>query len=292
MARASGDRDLEFLGGFFAAFCAAERGDVVVARERMRHLQPVLDATRNFYFRFLVDRLTVSLDVLTGSPDMQLAIDALANRYADRHADTAGTWSVQTGALALQAGRLGSLTDAIRTMIGESAVPSNWTAAYGLALLASDDRDAAADVLDTCPRPAMDYLWLTTQQSLADLAAGLQRTDVCERLLDELMPFRGQLGITSTGAACYGLVCRTLGQLALVVGQLDLAIELLDEAVARADVIGAPYEATVARRLLAQALSTDGRRTGEVGHLVAAASALATEHGFAGERRELERLAI
>ncbi|MCU1360787.1 MAG: hypothetical protein JWN99_2076, partial [Ilumatobacteraceae bacterium] len=102
-----------------------------------------------------------------------------------------------------------------------------------------------------------------------------------------LMPFRGQLGITSTGAACYGLVSRTLGQAALVAGRLDLAIELLDEAVRQADAIGAPFEATSARRHLAQALLAAGQRIDEVETLVAVAVAMATAHGFEGERHEL-----
>jgi hypothetical protein len=82
-------------------------------------------------------------------------------------------------------------------------------------------------------------------------------------------------------------VSRTLGQLALVAGQVDSAIELLDEAVADADVIGAPFEATSARRHLAVTLLTAGRRLDEVESLVATAAALAAEHGFAGEQREL-----
>ena len=177
-------------------------------------------------------------------------------------------------------------------MITESTVASNWTAGYGLALLANGDRAGADAVLDSCPQPPMDYLWMTTSLSMAELAAGLGRVEACGRLLADLMPFRGRLGITSTGASCSGLVSRTLGQLALVAGHLDLAIDLLDEAVAQADAMGAPFEAASARRHLAQALSSAGERLGDVPSLVAAAGALADTHGFAGERRELERLEL
>jgi class 3 adenylate cyclase len=292
MARASGDVDLEFLGGFYSAFCAAERGELAVARQRLAQLGGAIDASRNFYFRFLVDRLTVSFDLLTGAPEMQRAIDDLATRYADRHADTVGTWSVQTGMLANQHGRLGSLADAIRRMVADSPVASNWTPAYGLALLANGDRTGAAVVLDAFTPPPMDYLWLSTMQSVADLAAGLGRADVCADLLGELAPFRGRLGITSSGAACYGLVSRTLGRLALAAGRTELAVELLDEAVAQADAIGAPFEATSSRRLLALALLAAGRRLDEVETLVASAHALAVEQGFAAEERELSNVVV
>jgi hypothetical protein len=127
-------------------------------------------------------------------------------------------------------------------------------------------------------------------QSVADLAAGLGRADVCERLVTVLLPFRGQLGITSTGAACYGLVSRTLGLLALTIGRHSLAIELLDEAVAQADGMPAPFDATSARRHLARALSESGQRLDQVERLLAEATATAAEHGFAGEQRELAAL--
>lgn len=250
MARASGDLELEFLGGFFTAFCAAERGEVADARHRLDQLTDVVTASRNFYFGFMVDRFLVSLNLLTGHPDMQAQIDALAAEYADSHADTTRTWAVQTGVLALQEGRLGDLSETLRVMLADSNLPASWQAAYGLALLFNGDNDAAGRALDGCPPPPLDYLWLCTQQATADLAIGLGRTERCAQLLEELLPFRGQLGIVSSGSACSGLVSRTLGQLALASGRPALAIELLTEALAQAEAIGAPYEMATARECM------------------------------------------
>lgn len=289
-ARASGDVELEFLGGYFSAFCLAEQGDVAGARERLVRLDGPVELSRDFYFRFLVERLKLSLDMLTGGPGMQERIDDLAARYEGSHADTQGTWSIQTGKLAFEAGRLGALADTIRSMIDGSTVSSNWTAAYGLALLDNGDRDAATAVLDSFTRPTLDYLWLSTMQGRADLAVALGRADWCTSILEELEPFRGQLGIVASGSACYGLVSRTLGQLAIATDRTDLATELLDEAVAQADAIGAPFESTAARRYLAQALMRSGRRLDEVSSVIAAATTLAEQHGFDGERRELKAL--
>ncbi|MEQ1872527.1 MAG: AAA family ATPase [Ilumatobacteraceae bacterium] len=254
MARASGDVELEFLGGFFSAFCAAERADVAEARQRLNQLGDVIDASRNFYFQFLVDRMNVSLNLLACKPDMQQQIDQLAAKYADRHADTAGTWALQTGILANQEGRLGELTEPLRAMVADSNLPASWNAAYGLALLANGEVEAAGAVLDSCSSPTLDYLWMSTQQATAELACGLGRSERCAQLFDELLPYRGQLGLASSGSSCYGLVSRTLGELALGSGRLDLAIELLTEAIAQAEAIGAPYEAATARKNLARAL--------------------------------------
>ena len=257
MARASGDNDLEFLGGFFSAICTAERGDVADARRRLQQLTDVIAASRNFYFQFLVDRFEVSLNLLAGQPDVQKQIDRLAATYADTHADTAGTWALQTGVLALQEGRLGDLADYLREMMSASKIPASWTAAYGLALLFNGDAEAAGKVLDTFPPQPLDYLWLSTQQAISDLAIGLGRADRCAQLFDGLLPFRGQLGIVSSGSACSGLVSRTLGQLALASNRPALAIELLTEALAHAEAIGAPYEIATTRNALATAQAAD-----------------------------------
>ena len=183
---------------------------------------------------------------------MQAQIDALAAKYADRHADTDGTWALQSGVLALQEGRLGGLLEPLRSTMQSSTVPSAWTAAFGLALLGNGEIGAANDVLDSCAAPSLDYLWLSAKLSTAELAVGLGRTDHCARLLHELMPFRGQVGLIASGSGCYGLVSRSLGQLAFALEDTELAIELLSEATAQAEKIGAPYEAATARSFLAR----------------------------------------
>ncbi len=285
MARASGDNELEFLGGFFSAFCAAERGDVAGAKKLLRSLDDTIDASRNFYFRFLVDRLSVSFDLLACEPDVQAKIDKLAAEYADRHADTAGTWALQIGVLAKQSGRFGDLATTLQTMIAESNVPGNWTSAYGLAQLINGDREGAAATLDSCPSPPLDYLWLSTQMVIAELATGLGRHDRCARLLEELLPFRGQLGVTSSGAACVGLVSRTIGQLAAAIGNDALAVELLTESAAQADAIGAPYEAVSSRRQLVDVLESVRGDEAVVARLIEEADRIAERHGLAGPER-------
>ncbi len=103
-----------------------------------------------------------------------------------------------------------------------------------------------------------NYFWLTVVQVQAEVAAGLELADRCERLFDELLPFRGRVGITASGSFCFGLVSRSLGELALALGRNDEAIALLTEAVRDADGIGLPFEAVRARRLLASAYQARG----------------------------------
>jgi hypothetical protein len=283
--------DLEFFAGFFAAIGASERGDIAAARRQLEALAGPVSASQNFYFGFLVERLTVSLDILTGRDDVQAEIDAVAERYAGTHADTSGSWSLQTGGLALQRGDLGMFVPALREMIEASTIAVNWQAPYGLALLGIGDRDGAMAVLDQFQEPPFDFFWLTTVQILSEVAIGLDRRDVVRRLFDQLLPYRDQLGVTDSGSLCLGLVARTLGDLALALDDHATAIELLDGAVARADAMGAPFEAVKSRRLLAQALLATGRRLDDIAPLVDAASELAARHGFRTEGEALAQLA-
>ncbi|MDO9176208.1 MAG: hypothetical protein Q7V62_15480, partial [Actinomycetota bacterium] len=213
-------------------------------------------------------------------------IDALAERYAGTHADTIGTWSVQTGGVAWQRGGLGALVPTVRDLIGQGSV-SNWLAAYGLAMFHAGDRDGAMEVLDGFVEPTLDYFWLTTMQAYAELAVALDRRDMASHLFASLMPHRGQLGVTASGSLCLGLVSTSLGELALATGDHPLAHELLVEARQTADAMGAPFESTKTRRLLAAALDAAGEAE-EAAVARAEALALADRHGFDGERRHLE----
>lgn len=290
LARASGDIDLEFFAGFFAAIGAAERADVGEARRNLQALAGPVTASQNFYFGFLAERLDVSLDVLTCAPGVQGRIDALAARYEGTHADTSGTWALQTGGVARQAGTLGELAPAMRSMVEGSDVGGNWMAPYGLALLDRGDLAAASAVLDDIEEQPLDYFWITTTQIQGELAARLGRRDVAGRIYDLLLPHRHQLGITGSGSLCLGLVATTLGGLALAVGDHEAAIETLAGAVDAADAMGAPFESAMSRRLLVEALVAAGDRAEDVGLLLDEAIELADRHRFAAEQRTLVAL--
>ncbi len=283
IARTSTMADVQFFAGFFAGVGAAERGEVAEARSRLEALAPVVKASRNAYFGFLRDRLLVSLDLLACAPDVQDAIDALAARYEGTHADTAGTWALQTGGVAFQQGRLADLVPVLQGLVEESVLAPVWRAPLGLALLAGGDRDAAEQVLDGSSEPHLDYFWTTVVQTRAELAVGLGRLDHCRALYDTLLPHRGLLGITASGSLAYGLVDTTLGLLAVALGDLEAAVALLRGAVATADAMAAPYEGVKARRALAEALAAQGADGSDVAEVVAGARSVALAHGFAGE---------
>ncbi|HYF46155.1 MAG TPA: AAA family ATPase, partial [Acidimicrobiales bacterium] len=81
LARASGNVDHEFLGGFFTAIGQAEQGRVADARAQLDGLGDAVTASQNFYFRFLTERLLVSIDLLRCEPGTASRVDELARQY-------------------------------------------------------------------------------------------------------------------------------------------------------------------------------------------------------------------
>ena len=255
------------------------------ARQRLVALREVLPATHNQYFAFLGERLILSIDIARCEPGVKERIDALAEGHAQTHADTEGTWALQVGCLAYQSGTLGSMVTVISTML-DGPHARTWRAALALAqLMAGQVDDAAATLAEQGDVPK-SYFWLTVVQAQAEVAANLRLTDRCQELFDQLSPFRGQLGITASGSACVGLVSRSLGELALALGRHDDALDLLVEAVTDADFNGMPFEAVVARRLLAT--THQARRTsGAASTLIDEALATAQVRGFEREAQLL-----
>jgi class 3 adenylate cyclase len=288
IARAHGEPEVEYLSAFFTAYCLAERGELDASRAALERLRPVVDATRNEYFRFLTERLMLSIDIVRSAPDAQERVDDLVVRFGASHADTDGTWALQTGGLAYQAGTLHLMLNSIEAMTAGNQART-WTAAHALALMWAGDHDGAGAILDAHPNVPVNYFWLTVVQCRAEVAAGIGRRDLCARMYDELLPFRGRIGITASGSLCHGLVSRTLGMLALALGDLPAAMDLLDEASEHADRISTPFEGVASRRLLAAAMLESGD-VDRAGPVIETASSVAIAHGFLREVRELDAL--
>jgi hypothetical protein len=291
IARATGDLETEFLGGFFRAFCTAESGDLPAARDELGELTPIAEATRHSYFMFLTERLLLSIDIARGVPDCAQRVDDLAVRYGSIHADTDGTWALQTGGLAYQAGTLGEMVNVVQAMTtGQQA--RTWLAALALAHLWAGDEEAAAAVLDAQGSTPRNYFWITVTQVQAEVAVAVGDDARRRRLFDELLPYRGRVGITASGSLCFGLISRTLGELALSLGNLDAAVDLLTDAIAHADRTGMTAERVIGRVSLATTLraisAPDSADCLQIDTIVSKATALASA---AGMRRHLALLA-
>jgi class 3 adenylate cyclase len=289
LARATGDPQLGFLGGFFTAYCMAERGELLASRTQLLQLESIVEATGSNYYTFLVERLVLTIDLARCVPEAQLRVDSFLAKFGATQADTEGTWMLHTGILAYQAGNFGQMVSSAQAMTS-GAQSKMWTSAHALALLWAGDHDGAQEILDQSSDHPRNYFWLVVKQAMADVAAGLGRRDRCQQLFDELLPFRGRMGITGAGSVCFGLVSRTLGMLALALDDAPAAVDLLSEAIEHADRVGAVFEAVTSRRMLATALlpTGDSERASSLLH---AALPVAEAHRFEHELDLINELA-
>ena len=79
--------------------------------------------------------------------------------------------------------------------------------------------------------------------------------------------------------------------MAHLLGDHASAIDLLEDAIAVADRMGAPYEATKARRALVAARLGSGASADEVAGIIERARSTAVKFGFEDELARLDRLA-
>lgn len=278
LARATGDTTVEFIAEYFAAYCLVERGELVAARDRLVAAAPIALATRLGYYEFVTERLMLSIDLLLGVSEPQQRVDELHRTFGPSQIDAEGTWMIQTGLVAYHRGTLGQIVDSVRAM-ATGAQSRMWNGALALALVWAGDRAAAEALLDDSEIPK-NYFWLAVTQAHAEVAASLERLDHCQRLFDDLYPYRGRVGVTGSGSMCFGLVSRSLGLLALTLGEVPTAIEMLREAVDHADRLGIAHDGVVSRRLLAMALTASGADDESALTLLRAALTTATTHSF------------
>ena len=288
LARATGDPHIEFLGRYFAAYCHVERGELSASTEVLRQLSTVIQATRSEYYQFVIDRLLLAISVFRSEPDSQSRIDGLFQRFGPTQVDAEPSWMIQTAVLAYQAGTMGQLVNSLQAMTAGPQARM-WAAGLAVALLWAGDDAGAEEVLDRPEEIPHNYFWLPVMQARAEVAAGLGRRDHCRRIFDELLPYRGGVGVTGSGSSCFALVSRTLGLLALTLDELTLSIELLTEAVGHADRERLVFDGVTSRRLLAMALLESGDHAAAEPLLAAAADSAAAQ-GFFREA-ELVRLA-
>jgi tetratricopeptide (TPR) repeat protein len=189
----------------------------------------------------------------------QLIEEAAARFDAVGEPDGPTVRLAQTWDLHRAEGRLAELTDEIRSFGARL-----WRPLFRgrLALCLLDARQpakaevAVRAVMDTDPVGARrDYIWLLVLSNLADAAAQLRLTDVCDRLYTAMAPFSGTCVVTAAGVGWNGAVDFYLGLLARSLGRSDDARRHLEAALATHRRFGAAPWVERTRGLLA----TSGR---------------------------------
>ena len=288
LARRRDNPDHLFLAGFFRASMLVECGRIPEARVALSDLDEPIARTRNFWFRFLVERMETALAVASGQPGAKELVDKLFEQSFETQADAAGTWGAQLGGLAIQTGTFGSMVDQLAAASERSRGQGVWSCGLAIARLDQGDPDGARVTLAELDHAPLDFMWLVSQQMIAEAAYRLGDRERCVATLERLRPFEGRVGVIASGTLVFALVSTSIGEAAMGAGDVALAISSLTAAIEQADQLELPFfEVRSRRRLLEARLLEAGLRDsalgGEWGSELDAALALADDHGFPSE---------
>ncbi len=228
------DHEVAFLAGFFRTSWLLEQGLVAQARDGLATLEAPIDKTGNFWFRFLVDRMHLGIDIAAGQGDndtLKQAVDALFESAASTQADAPGTWAAQLGGVAINEERFGTMAESLKGAAERSQGQGIWSYAYVLALLEGDEVDLARTAAHGLKEPNLDFMWLVSMQFLADIGYRLSDVEISTRAFEALLPYRDRLGVVASGTLTYDFVATSLGAAALGMGKPDLAVPFLQQAI-------------------------------------------------------------
>ncbi len=253
LARRRDDQEIGFLAGFFRASWLLEQGRVAETKKVLATLEEPIAQTGNFWFRFLVDRMTVGLGIASGEAGMSEAVDELFERAAATQADAPGTWAAQLGGLAINDGRFGTMVDSLRGASERSQGQGIWSYAFVVALIHAGEIDLGRAAAAELKEPNLDFMWLVSMQFLAEIGYGLNDIERSTHAYEALLPYRGRLGVIASGTLTYDYVSTSLGTAALGMGRADLAMPLLEEARTDAEREGLLHPMLRSEKLLVQA---------------------------------------
>ncbi len=295
LARRRDNPDHLFLAGFFRASMLIECGRLPEARVVLSDLDEPIARTRNFWFRFLVDRVETALAIASCRPGAKTLVDKLFEESFETQADAAGTWGAQLGGLAIQTGTFGSMVDQLAAASERSRGQGVWSCGLAIAKLDQGDIDGARATLVGLKDAPLDFMWLVSQQMIAEAAYRLGDRERCLVTLERLRPFAGRVGVIASGTLVFNLVSISIGEAAMGMGETDLAVTSLRAAIEQADRLELPFCQVRSRRRLLEALLSGGSRSDELydnewTSTMATALEIATEHGFSSEEAALAEL--
>ncbi len=291
------DLDMAFTHRYFRFLTLCEAGRVDDAYAALEEIEPILTATRNYWFAHVTETSRMALNIMRCRPDLEPLIDAHLAKTEGLPVDRQGVWMCHIGARAYQAGRLGDLApmleNFVRTEQEEAeATLATWPFAVAAAHALAGDRSAALATLDDVgdlgdlPR---DQFWLGSLAGYAMVSYQLGHRELATEAIKLLEPFRGRLGLVGRISYVSELVSTALAQAYLTVDRVDDAITTVRPAIEQADAISAPYFQATSRRTLATALVRTGD-SAEAEALLDRVLELSETYGFEGESATASRL--
>lgn len=292
IGRATGDRDLLFTGTFFSMLDSIERGATSTAQTHLEELRAIATAKRDFFSRYRVAYLDALLAVARCEPTAPERIEAAHLMAEGEPVDSFAPLVLQNATLAMYNGTLADILTPIAEAsdMWDESWSRRWDFALAKAYLDIGNHDLAAQTIRNNPEPTVDSYWLASYCQLAEVGRVLGLSEVCDRVIEKLTPFRGRFVLIGSGLAVSGSASAALGQAHLGCGDHATAEVLFRESIDLADAAVFPYFAAHSRRLLAETLLSMDPGDPEADQLLHDVLDDARHHGFRNEELRAEQL--
>ena len=298
LAEACGEPDLAVRGRFLLQNALLEAGDTrqldaeLITQDRsITDIGELRFARHSLWFRCM----RATLDGRAREAE-ELATQCFAISQDLRDPDGFGVYTGQYGVALWLQGRLTELEPVYLDLMRDEPDEPLWPAVVGWIALADGRSDTARGLLGRLPPPAelpQGMHTLLNLFTMADLAARVGSDQLAAEVRDVLLPYADRVVPIAMGAACFGVIARPLGDLAVRLGLVDEAIGHFERAIALTARMGARPWLVDAQLALAEALVATGRGDDpRVGPLVGEASQTAEQFRLQVFAQRLERLAI
>lgn len=264
LADRCGERDLGVRGRFLLTNALLEVGDVrrldaeLLAQDSdVSEIAEARFARHPLWFRCMRAMFDGRADEVEVLAERCLAI---AEELQDP--DGFGVYTGQLGVARWLQGRLMELEPVYVDLMRAEPHEPLWPAVVGWLWLGDGRPEAARGLLDRLPPPSEipeSMHTLLNLFTMADVAAAVGDDDLVAQLWEALLPYADRAVPIAMGAACFGVVARPLGLLALRLGRIDEGIAHLERAIAVAGRMGAQPWLVDAQLALVAALVDHGR---------------------------------
>ncbi len=218
---------------------------------------------------------------------------ALAQELHDP--DGFGVYAGQYGVALWLQGRLAELEPVYLDLMRQQPEDPLWPAVVAWIALQDGRPETARGMLARLPDPASipgSMHSLLNLFTMADVVAAVGDDDLVAKMRDVLLPYAGRAVPIAMGAACFGMVARPLGHLAVRLGRIDEGIAHLEHAIEVAARMGARPWLVDAQLALAEVLAASGQDgTGRALALREEAANTADAMGIPGFANRIDPLA-
>ncbi|MFC3615325.1 ATP-binding protein [Lutimaribacter marinistellae] len=221
-----------------ATYVGTEMGDRTLMEEALGRLDDVGAVRQHMHLDWVARHGRAMKAILDGDfvEAERLANEALKLGVTTHGSHVEGLYGVQMFTIRREQGRLAEVAPVIKRLLNEGEGDLSWKPGFALIAAELGHLEPAAQMMRAMSADGfdlpLDAKYSATLGYLADTAAMIGDTEICQMLYDRLLPYRGLTITIGVATVCYGSADRRLGVLAAQVGDWTRMEEHFEAALA------------------------------------------------------------